>query len=188
MLHTCLSIILTELNSYIRARTGVAEEQVILANLGEVDTSHASGSKKVVMSLVDIVREELGDSAKEYIPQGNSFIAKNPPVTFSLHLLFSSCFPTSHALEGLRYLSLVIAFFQSKNYFDSENTPALQPVNLESFSMQLVDLGHEEKSALWSCMGTHYRPSVLYKLGMIAIEDTEDMGLHIPEIKDIVIQ
>lgn len=80
-------------------------------------------SKHFLPSLVDIIREELRGDTKEYISQGNSFMVKNPPITFSIHILFATCFEVKHMLEGLKYLSMVIAFFQYKNYFNAKNIP-----------------------------------------------------------------
>lgn len=51
MLHSCLSLIRTELNTYIKARAGVEEGKVVLANLGELfATKELQAENKLIMS------------------------------------------------------------------------------------------------------------------------------------------
>ena len=190
MLHPCLDLIRTELNAHIKTRAEIEEDKIILANLGgQGPAEEAQLVNKVTMSVVDIVQEEQGDTSQEYIPQrGGGYLTQNQPLNFNIHLLFSAYSKTGYVLEGLKYLSLVIAFFQSKNYFDTGNTPLLQQLDLDSISMELVNLSYQEKSALWTYIGAPYVPSVLYKLGIIPVEDKEAIRGVVPEIRDIVIQ
>ena len=190
MLHPCLDLIRTELNTHIKARAGIEEDKVVLANLGgQGATEEGQLVGKVAMSVVDIVQEERGGTNEEYIPQnGGGYITKSQPINFNIHLLFSAYSKAGHVLEGLKYLSLVIAFFQSKNYFDTKNTPLLQQLNLDNLSIELMSLSYQDKSALWACIGAPYLPSVLYKLGIVPVEDKEALGSIVPEIRDIIIQ
>jgi len=185
----CLRALLNELNAYINAKTGLAEEPVIYANPSEYITSLAGQTdNKVVMSVVDIWQEGLTSGAKEYIPQGNKYISKNQPLIFSLYILFATYFQTKPALAGLSYLSSVIAFFQHKNHFTQQNTPLLQQKGLDNISVSLVNLTYQEKSALWTGLGMAYRPSVVYKVGMIAIADMSMNNIEVQAIKDIYVR
>jgi len=190
MLHPCLDLIRAELNAHIKARIGVEEDKVVLANLGRQSaTEEAQLVNKVVMSVVDIVQDENGGTNQEYIPQsGGGYITQNQPINFNVYLLFSAYSSVGHISEGLKYLSLVIAFFQSKNYFDVNDTPSLRQFDLNNLSVELTNLSYQEKSALWTCIGAPYVPSVLYKLGVIPVADKEAMRGIVPEIKNIVIQ
>ena len=189
MIDSCLDLMRNELNARIKDRTGVREEKVVLTNLGrQIDLDEAHLANKTVMSVVDIVQEEQGSTDEEYVPQGDgSYITQSQPIKFNVYILFSAYYKLDHVLEGFKYLSLVIAFFQSKNYFDVSNTSPLQQLGLDNLSMELVNLSYQEKSALWKRISTPYVPSVLYKLGIIPVEDTEARGIRVPEIKDIVI-
>ncbi len=73
----------------------------------------------------------------------------------------------------MRYLSLVIAFFQSKPYFVKENTPAMHDVGVKDITVNFLQLGYREHSLLWNRIGQEYRPSVLYRIAVIPIEDSE---------------
>ena len=183
MLDTCLNVLLTELDNYIQAKTGT-EAKIIYAHPEEPTNTTKD---QIIMSLVDIVKEESGGDVKSYIPQGNGFVAKSSPVNLSLYILFSASFSPKNAFEGLKYLSLVVAFFQHKNYFDATNTPLLKQSALDKLSVSWVDLDQQAKSELWKRMGVHYIPSVLYRVGTIPIEDADDIGIKIPGINDIAI-
>lgn len=186
MLHPYLDLIRTELNTYIKAKAGIDEEKVILASLGR-QADEAGLANKIIMSVVDIVREEWGSTDKTYIRQGGGgYVTQSHPIHFNIYLLFSTHAKLDDELEEMKYLSLVIAFFQIKNYFDTKNTPQLQKLALDNLSMELFNLNHQEKSALWQRIGAPYAPSVLYKLSTLSVQDTEEQGIHIPEVKDII--
>lgn len=68
------------------------------------------------------------------------------------------------------------------------NMPMLQQLDLSNLSLELMKLSYQEKSALWTCIGAPYMPSVLYKLGIIPVEDKGATRSIVPEIRDIVIQ
>ncbi|MCG8339815.1 MAG: DUF4255 domain-containing protein [Cytophagales bacterium] len=191
MLDRCLNVILTEINSYIHTKGkegDSSDDKVIVADLASQEgVGDSTRENKIIMSLVNISKEELGSNAKQYIPQGNGYIAKNPPLTFSLYILFSNYFKSRQLLEGLGYLSMVIAFFQSKNHFTVQNTPSLQENELDNISVELIELSAQEKSSLWGYLGVKYLPSVLYKVGIIPIED--DMFVkEVSTVEDIIIQ
>lgn len=64
------------------------------------------------MSVVDLVKEERGSTDEEYIPQSSGgYITQSQPINFSIYVLFSTYSKLGHALEGLKYLSLVIALY-----------------------------------------------------------------------------
>lgn len=188
MFHSCLSFLLTEINAYIKARTDVKEAMAHFVSPQSLrslpETPH---DNKIIMSLVDLHREEVSNSQQEYIPQGNSFIAKKPPIILSLRVLFAAHFHSDQSIEGLKYLALVIAFFQSKRFFSPKDTPILQELQLNSLAVDLVNLESAAQDALWNRLRAPYMPSVLYKVSNLAIEDTHAIGARIPGVKDIVI-
>ena len=186
MLHTCIDLLKNELNKYIRDRAQVEEDKLICANLGaQEEALQAYMTDKIVMTLVDIMEEKMGNRNENYVPQGNSFITKNPPVRLNLHILFTSQFSAQHLLEGLKYLSLVIAFFQAKSLFKKEEMPVLQQMNINSLGFELMTLSQQEQSELWNRLRAPYVPSVLYKIGVVIIEDMHAVGVEVPQVRDI---
>jgi len=186
---TCVHTILNEVNSYIKTRIGTNEEQVVYTNYADLElqqrATSANHKNKIIMSVVDIVQEAINQNPNTYVQQGNNYIIKNLPVNFYVHILFAANYKDSQVLEGLKYLSSIVAFFQYKNHFTTQNTPTLQTSNLEEFSAFLVKLDYQQKEALWSCLNTTYMPSVVYKIGMIPITDMPTFWQEIPAINKI---
>ena len=190
MLQHCLQIIHDALNGYIKRKEGAAVGKITFSSLKDViGKKEVENGCGIVMSVVDLIHEERGSTADEYVMHGNGgYVAKKQPANFSVHLLFSACSKPGSELEALKYLSHVIAFFQSNNYFTPQNTPALLPLNLDGLSMELTNLNQQEKSASWNSLGVHYHPAVMYKLGIIPIEDIEAVGTAAPAIQEIIIE
>lgn len=171
----------------MKTQTGSTEDWVIYLNYTDLQLSPALAAydHKIIMSLVDIRPEDSNHNPTKYIQQGNNYVLRTVPMNFYIYLLFATNFKGENALAGLRYLSAIIALFQAKNTFTPQNTPSLQVNGLGEFSISLVKLDYQEKSALWSSLQTTYTPSVLYKVGMIPIADTPMPYPEIPAINDI---
>ena len=188
MFNICVETILIELNRYIKIRIPSTEDAVIYLNYIDLKTqqkeSESLYENKIIMSLVDIAQEDISCNPKTYIQQGDKYILKNLPTNFYINLLFATNFKGNNALTGLKYLTLVIAFFQSNNHFTNKNTPSLQATNLEEFSVSLVKLEGQQKNDLWKCLDITYQPSILYKAGLIPIVDV-DIWTDTPVIQEI---
>jgi len=186
---TCVHTILNETNRYIKTRTGTDEDCVVYANYADLQSQQRNDSitykNKIIVSVVDLVQETTNQNPTTYIQQGNNYIIKNLPANFYVYMLFAANYKDSRAVEGLKYLASVIAFFQFKNHFTTQNTPTLQNTNLEEFSALLMKLDYQQKEALWSCLNTTYMSSVVYKIGMIPITDTPEIWPEIPALSTI---
>ena len=184
MLKICIDILINELNSFMKLRIAAKENIVTYANLAiSFQENKKNSGSKLLISVADIVNEDLESRAEEYIPQGGGYIVKPPPIKLSLYLLIAVSKNTVMELEGLSYLSQVVAFFQSKNYFDAHNTPALQEAGLDNLLVELEKLEYMETQALWRKLGIHYVPSLLYKVSTIPIEDTNVVTNKVPTLK-----
>lgn len=177
MLHHCTSIILTEANQYIQSKTNVKGPAISLAILGNSQIESKS-LKGIILRLVDITSVELCSNPTQYVPQGDGFILRKAPEAFNLYFLFSTDYKASDLLKNLELLAYVAVFFQNKSHFDTCNTPILQEMGVESFSVELVKMTASEKAMLWESLHVPYSPSLLYRVGLIFIGDTT-MGLKV---------
>ncbi len=177
MLHHCTSIILSEANRYIQSKTNVKGPAICLSILGNSQVESKS-LKGIIMRLVDITSVELCSNPNQYVPQGDGFILRKAPEAFSLYFLFSIDYKAPDLLKNLELLAYVAAFFQNKSHFDTSNTPILQEVGMENFSIELVKMTASERSMLWERLDMPYSPSLLYKAGLIFIGDAT-MGLNV---------
>ena len=96
--------------------------------------------------------------------------------------MFAAYFTNSNYLESLRYISLVIEFFQIYNVFDSSNTPLISP-GIDKVYVEISNVSIEEISKLWGNIGTSYIPSIAYKIKQVKF-DGNMISEIIPNIGD----
>ena len=93
-----------------------------------------------------------------------------PEIHLNLYVLFVARF--NQYEEALRYLSLIIRFFQSNRVFTAQNAPDLSQ-NIERLVLELVTLPFSEQNEVWNALRVTYHPSVLYKVKMLTFESDD---------------
>jgi hypothetical protein len=78
--------------------------------------------------------------------------------------------------EGLKYISLILQFFQSNRVFDHENAPNLSPA-IDRLLVEPVTLPLSEQNMLWGLLRAAYLPSLLYKLRLVVYQDEDGVSL-----------
>jgi hypothetical protein len=81
--------------------------------------------------------------------------------------MFLANFPDPNYLEALRYISLVLEFFQGTQVFDKFNLPTLS-TNVEKLSFEFVNFTFDELNSVWSVLGLKYMPSAVYKIKLLS--------------------
>jgi hypothetical protein len=163
MIHVVLSAVVSSLNEYIRNELNLQEDVVILTNA--VDLSGNLNSQidnKLCVFLQNLDEERV-------IRNGGyqSYVGSNPPKHFNLHVMFLANFPDPNYLEALRYISLVLEFFQGTQVFDKFNLPTLS-TNVEKLSFEFVNFTFDELNSVWSVLGLKYMPSAVYKIKLLS--------------------
>ncbi|HLP34984.1 MAG TPA: DUF4255 domain-containing protein [Amoebophilaceae bacterium] len=171
MFHHCTNILLTELNHYIQSKMDLPGPFVSTAMISNsrIESKYPNG---IGMHLVDIVPVPLRTNSNEYVPHEGGFVVRKLPEAFSLYFLFSIANIPSDFLKNLELLAHVAACFQQKSHFDQQNTPSVQEYGMESFSVELVKMSASEKSKFWRSLQAPYSPSLLYKVGVLFVEET----------------
>jgi len=166
MIHVVLDTLVTALNEFIKNTLNLQEDVVILANA--VDLSGNLNSQidnKLCVFLQNIEEERI-------IRNGSyqAYAGMNPPKHFNLYLMFLANFPDPNYTESLRYISLVLEFFQGNQYFDRGNLPMLSS-NVEKLSFEFVNFSLDELNSVWSLMGLKYMPSAVYKVKLLTFSN-----------------
>lgn len=154
MLYEIISEIADEINQHFQLRFGIAEEKLIVSNLVNNDGSLAVEKDNVVLSIVNIQEE------KHII---NKNFGGSRPVSLNLFLLFTTTFSGSMSGEGLKFLSEIVAFFQAENVYEIEGNKLI-------FELYNLDFG--EQNNLWASLGAKYNPAVIYKVGLVTIDES----------------
>jgi hypothetical protein len=167
MIESVVETVASELNEYFRLKFGITENRAVAANLVNQDGTLAiKDDNRVIISLVMIQEEKLGTNKNN----GRMSPGSTKPVHLNLYLLFSASFNEKLNIDALKFLSAVIAFFQNKPLFTSDNSPGL-PDGLEKLSFEISNMNVQEQSNLWSFIGAKYIPSILYKARVVPIDE-----------------
>lgn len=198
MIHEALGLLRRELVTYLISHGyTTAEDIVVIENIGLFDaaTSGVNLDDKIVFTLVNIEEESTLKNApfikKEFT---NPALYENPPVFLNLYLLITACNKSADNnsyTDALERLSLVIAFFQSKNSFSaggsvSGGTSFFTSEDLLELTIrhEMYTLSFEQVNHLWGTLGGKQMPFVLYKLRLIAITERKVLR-EVPLIEEI---
>lgn len=175
MIHNVITAIASKLNEFIKNKLSIPDDTVIVSSLVDIKGNLNSDiENKVSIFLLHIEEEKISKNAGIKYSAG-----VNPPIKINLHVMFSAYFPNFNYIEALRYVSLVIEFFQVNNVFEDANTPGL-PENGGKIYSELFNISIDEINKLWGNIGANYVPSVAYKLKHILFDGemiSEDVPL-----------
>lgn len=189
MLSEALTTIVDIINDYISP--GSTDAPLVLANISKAnngDDSSSSMTDKLVLSIVNIEEDRVARSPENYIKENNIVKYKNPAIHLNITLMFAA---THEYVNALPLLEKIIRFFQIKNVFTPVNTPELAAVNevnsinIEKLIFDWVNLNLEQVHQLWTTLGGHYMPSVIFKMRMVTIDENVIQKEALP-IKDII--
>lgn len=96
-------------------------------------------------------------------------VSKAPPLYLDVSILISSSVKEEEYVQGLHLLTLAIGFFQMNSVFIPVRYKL--PVGMEKLSVELTSMDMDRMNGLWVALGTSYRPSVVYKLRILKMED-----------------
>lgn len=174
MIHTVVPSIVASLNEFLRNELNLQEDMVLLTNPVDLKGNVNSQIDNKLCVFLQHLEEERLIKNGSYQTNGGM----NPPMHFSLYLMFVANFPDPNYLEALRYLSLVLEYFQGMRVFDKSNSPSLS-ANVDKVSMEYVNLDTQELNNVWSLLGLKYMPSLLYKLKLLSFTNNlirEEVG------------
>jgi hypothetical protein len=170
MIDVAISHIVTEVNQHLMHVFDLNEDVVVVSNILDQDgtvTPHVNS--KIVVSLVNIEKDNTPFQRQINNSTAMRSLVTNPPVHLNLYLMFSSNFNGNNYPEGLKFISNTIRYFQSKNTFDRQNSPAMDR-QIDKLILNIENLSLNDLSNLWGVLSGKYLPSVLYKVRMITID------------------
>lgn len=174
MINACLQFLLSQLNDYLslRIRTPFC--------CCPVHNGDGKWVSKPSLSVINI-EEERFTREQERVRMDKDFAVaqfRQPPIKLNLQLLFavpcnfSDLDPEATQrsyLENLELLSDVIAYFQAMPRFTADQYPALAAADIQRITLELLTLTPEQMNQIWSCIGTRYVPSAVYRLRLLQL-------------------
>ncbi len=179
MINRLLIAIRNELNEFIKVKDPTnfdTQDIVVLSNLVDQNgklvfttSTNNQSEHKIVITLVNVEEDRtFKDQTNFKKTAQHSVITRNPDIYINLSVLFTA-YSTSYE-TSLLILGYVIGFFQMKNFFNPQNTPALMGV-VENASVILETLSAEQNNHLWGYLGAKYMPSLVYRMKMLTVQE-----------------
>lgn len=169
------------MNEYLRARVRGSDDKVIISGIVNQDGTVAiAGENKVVLTLLNIEKESYGKSIGIPAPTSKVSSGAVSAVNINLLLMFSAYFSSNNYGEALRFISFVITFFQQKNVFTKQNTPALDR-SIDKLVFEIENMSTERLNNVWATIGGKYMPCVMYKMRMVTLA-----GDAIDELRPVI--
>lgn len=173
-----------------------------IATLNDGDDFLISKSP-IVLSIVNIEEDKTQKNQSPYLKDTNNQTTisryKQPTQHLILSLLFSSYNKDlSKYLDGIDKLKTIVNYFQQNKsfYYKNDDTELIthdtfltkteiEKDNYYKTTMEFVSLSMEQLNQMWSCLGSKYMPSVLYKMRLCMIQSTNTVQETV--IKKVVI-
>ena len=188
MIDDALKLIRDEVHTYIDLNKESFDDSTIhvnLQNIASLEDTTIIKPGHIIISLVNIEEESILKNSpfRRTNPSGVvEYI--NPPVHLNLYILFACTVATDGESyrKSLSRLGLIIQFFQSKNCFTLQNSPAFAAdfqnanqippgVNELRLTMELYTLTFEQINHLWGSLGGKQVPFAMYKARLVKIQE-----------------
>jgi len=176
MIKETLGFIKDKLNTALKARLnsedGGSESEKDLVEFvnGEKQDPLTFSTGVVSMLLVGIEQERVMRRADPYrsVSVDGSPKYIKPEIRLQVSVLFVAQFKQYDV--GLNTLSEIIYFFQENPLF-LQGQGSVLPEKIERISLELVSMTLAEQNEVWSGLRAAYRPSLLYKVGLLVFND-----------------
>src|ERR1043165_6303875 len=159
-----------------------------IARYNDGDDFSENLQNKILLSIINVEEDTVVRNVEHFRKENNQILFVNPPIYINLTLMFASTHTDYES--ALISLEEVILFFQKNMFFSAESSAALEAYNelhdvkIEKITFEMVNLGLEQVHQLWSGLGGHYMPSVIYKMRMLQLDAAVPTGGEpIKEIK-----
>ena len=187
MISEVLIFLRNQLNSYLHGQVGWSLEESREEKVGFVDGQEMDPITfrlgAVSALLINIEADNTLRAPEPYwrmAPDGTQYRAQ-PEIRLNLYVLFVARFKKYE--DSLRYLSLIIQYFQNHRVFNHHSAPDLSEY-MEQLVMELITLPFSEQNEVWNALRTTYHPSVLYKAKMVVFRDADAVATT-PDIEDL---
>src|SRR5690554_3223101 len=169
MIEQVLEVIRTEVNDFIgnKLEDDTIPNRVVLTSFVDDNGQVAIPNDSVGLSLLNIEEEKTFKEAGmvRTAKAESSSLFVNPPVSLNLQIMFTAYF--NNYVESLKHLSFILACFQTKRFFNQNNTPALSELETSRLIFELNTLPLQQQHYIWSMIGLRYLPSVIYRVRML---------------------
>jgi hypothetical protein len=145
-----------------------------ISRYNDGDDFSQSLQNKILLSIINIEEDTAARQVEHFRKENNQILFANPPIHINLSLMFASTH-TNYS-SAVIALEQVMLFFQQNPFFSADSSTALAQYNelhdvqIEKIIFEMVSMGLEQLHQLWSGLGGHYMPSVIYRMRMLRLD------------------
>lgn len=137
-----------------------------IATLAESSSAGSLDKEGIVVTVVGIEEERTLKNQSVYIREGDQVKKIRPTIHLNVNLLFSAA--DDSYTTALNRIDQILLFFQRQSVFQ----PPMSRV--ERVTIEMMNVGFEQQNHLWGILGSKMLPSVLYKLRLIVVQNSEE--------------
>lgn len=168
MLNSVLKFLTGELNTYLHTQIDLPSFEVKLSPIVDGTGNYAFDGESIAVNLINIEEERVFKSQlPEYQYKEEQHVVLVPALKLNLYLLFAARFQNYE--QALKFISLILWYFQSHPVFTPQEYPALDQ-RIERLTLELQSLNYEQLNQVWAFIGGKQLPSVIYKLRMVVLQ------------------
>ncbi|MEW6429002.1 MAG: DUF4255 domain-containing protein [Thermodesulfobacteriota bacterium] len=169
MLDLALQFLAGELNAHFLGRTGASTVEVKLSALVDDQGKYAFARETVAAAVLNIEEER---HLKSHLPENRYLDGRHlvlePDLKLNLSVIFAANF--QYYDQALKYISLVLGYFQAHPVFTPTEYPGLPPA-IGRLTVELQTLTYEQLNQIWAFVGGKQLPSVVYRVRMLVLQD-----------------
>lgn len=172
MIDKTLQFLRDQLNEYLRRKSQAAAiGSVELKSLIRQDGGLELDVNTLGMLMVNVSEEYAMNQPAPYQRSGDKVYMTRPPIHLNLMVLLVANF-TSYE-EALKFISLVILFFQNNTNFSKDKYPDFDMTGLDELTVKLQPLTLEQQNHLWGTLGAKFMPSIQFKVSILSLQENE---------------
>lgn len=173
MIDKTLKFLTEQVNAYLQRKTGSASfGQLALSSIVNQQGGIELNDNSLGMVLVKFDEEFTARRPVNYTRRaGNKVLQANPALHLNLIVMIVAHF--SNYEEALKFISLVILFFQNNFSFSKDNDSSFELPGVEELSVKLQPITWENLNQVWMAIGAKQMPSVPLRVSLVTLNEEE---------------
>jgi hypothetical protein len=181
MIDQALALTVSRLNGHFSGRFRTPDDFVVLTPLTDADGKPADIARNRLCLFVVNIAEDQMPRGRPSRGAGLGSAASFPPMHLDIYAMLAASYDPDTYGEGLKLLSLALAWFQANPVLTPQNAPDM-PTGLQQLTFEIANLRSEEIGQLWGNLGGRYVPSVLLKMRTVTV-DAESIRGIVPSVR-----
>ena len=178
MINIALQFLKDEANTYFFTRTGSNSVEIKMTKIVDEAGKYAFSEETIGVSILNIEEERIFKSQlPDYKYVNGQHVVLEPELKLNLYVLFAANFKLYD--EALKYISLLITFFQSHPYFTPDVYPGLDS-RITKLIVEMQSLNYEQLNQIWTFIGGKQLPSIVYKVRLVVLQDENQVAIQPP--------